>query len=99
MSLRHPCPRCMHVVRSGQKCVCGFGGNSTAERFGSGWSSVALRVVAEERHCRACGHPGSPDNPLTADHIVPRARGGGNDRANLQCLCRRCNSAKAAGGG
>lgn len=31
-----------------------------------------------------------------ADHIVPLARGGSNDKANLQFLCQPCNSAKWA---
>lgn len=30
------------------------------------------------------------------DHIVPLARGGSNDRQNLQLLCRPCNLAKGA---
>ena len=31
---------------------------------------------------------------LTLDHVVPRHIGGGNHRANLQCLCETCNVAK-----
>lgn len=30
------------------------------------------------------------------DHIVPFAYGGGNERANLQLLCRPCNRSKGA---
>jgi 5-methylcytosine-specific restriction endonuclease McrA len=39
-----------------------------------------------------CGHTGSTDNPLTWDHIVPRALGGTDNRANLTCRCRRHRS-------
>ena len=31
---------------------------------------------------------------MTLDHIVPRARGGANDLANLQLLCHHCNASK-----
>lgn len=40
--------------------------------------------------CRNCG----TNNDLTIDHITPRSRGGGPDKANLQVLCRSCNSSK-----
>ncbi|WP_246008977.1 HNH endonuclease [Hymenobacter metallilatus] len=41
--------------------------------------------------CEQCG---SRFN-LTLDHIIPRSKGGGWHRSNLQCLCKSCNEAKA----
>ncbi|MGR6997214.1 HNH endonuclease [Yinghuangia aomiensis] len=36
-----------------------------------------------------CGHRGSPENPLTVDHIKPLSLGGASaDPANLRTLCR-----------
>jgi 5-methylcytosine-specific restriction endonuclease McrA len=32
---------------------------------------------------------------LTIDHVVPRSKGGTDDRSNLQTLCRPCNEKKA----
>lgn len=32
---------------------------------------------------------------MTTDHIVPRAKGGTNDRRNLVAACYRCNQNKA----
>jgi 5-methylcytosine-specific restriction protein A len=49
------------------------------------------------RHNGTCGRQGTPENPITAGHIVPRARGGTNDPTNYQPECRSCNSAKQAG--
>lgn len=43
-----------------------------------------------------CFHQGSPDNPLTADHIIPRSQGGTNDPSNLRVLCRYHNSKRGA---
>lgn len=44
----------------------------------------------------ACQRCGTDDEPMHVDHIVPRARGGGNEDENLQALCYRCNIAKGA---
>jgi 5-methylcytosine-specific restriction endonuclease McrA len=40
-------------------------------------------------------HYATPDNPLTADHPDPLARGGTHDQT-LAVLCRRCNGRKGA---
>lgn len=34
--------------------------------------------------------------PLTIEHLLPRAKGGGDDEANLWLSCRLCNEAKGA---
>jgi 5-methylcytosine-specific restriction endonuclease McrA len=49
-------------------------------------------VLREETHCGICGEPGLEDD--TADHKVPRAQGGGNERSNLQRAHRECNQRK-----
>lgn len=36
-----------------------------------------------------------PSNYATIDHVLPKARGGTDDPANLQVLCHRCNHTKA----
>lgn len=51
------------------------------------------RVFMEaDYQCEMCGSRAD----LTVDHIIPVAEGGGPDLANLQCLCRSCNSRKGA---
>lgn len=44
--------------------------------------------------CEACGIS-SMEEALVVDHIVPRSRGGTNDRLNLQALCGPCNLQKS----
>ena len=47
-------------------------------------------------YCAGCDHFFQPRN-LTIDHIVPRAKGGGDDTSNLQLLCHACNQLKGDG--
>jgi 5-methylcytosine-specific restriction endonuclease McrA len=55
-------------------------------------SAKRLRVYERDGHrcvrCRAT-------EDLTLDHRVPIAKGGGNEEANLQTMCARCNLAKS----
>jgi len=46
--------------------------------------------------CAKCGAAPSNDHSveLEVDHVVALARGGSNDLANLQTLCRKCNQGK-----
>lgn len=46
--------------------------------------------------CAKC-HVVGPKDSVHVDHITPLARGGSNDRTNLQVLCRSCNLSKGAG--
>jgi hypothetical protein len=57
-----------------------------AERF---------RILHRDRFsCRYCGaRPGS--DLLEVDHLVPRAKGGSDDEANLVTACKTCNSRKS----
>lgn len=58
------------------------------------------KVKREETHCWWCGEPVDkslrwPD-PLSAsvDHVVPREKGGTNERHNLRLAHLKCNSAR-----
>ncbi|MCO5794019.1 MAG: HNH endonuclease [Blastomonas sp.] len=45
--------------------------------------------MADEPNCRQCREEGRGDVPAHfADHVVPRCLGGGDERSNLQPLCR-----------
>jgi hypothetical protein len=57
------------------------------------------RAVAERTNhqCEYCLAPEEFFNsPFEVEHLVPRARGGGHDLANLALACRNCNGAKLA---
>ncbi len=61
----------------------GNGGSFTAEE----WEALCDLYV---HRCLACGEK----RPLTVDHVVPIAKGGRNDIANIQPLCLSCNDKK-----
>ena len=55
-------------------------------------SARRSRVFAKAQNaCQSCGSTYA----LELDHILPRAKGGSDDEANLRVLCRRCNQHQA----
>ncbi len=53
------------------------------------------RVAAEQAWlCRACA-VSLECLEYDIDHIVPRSRGGSDERTNLQALCVQCHAAKS----
>jgi 5-methylcytosine-specific restriction endonuclease McrA len=53
------------------------------------WAAIKERYGGR---CVRCG----ADGELTRDHVVPKVLGGLDVAANIQPLCRSCNSAKGA---
>lgn len=84
------CPACArkYEVMRGPRRVKGA--------YDAEWRKVQAQAIREQPWCSRCRTGGTPDNPLTGDHITPRAAGGRNVRANVQVLCRDCNSRKGA---
>jgi HNH endonuclease len=54
---------------------------------------VSIKKLQSEK-CAYCKSPLGKNYHI--DHIVPLAKGGGNDRRNLQLLCGFCNMSKGA---
>lgn len=42
---------------------------------------------------RKCAYCNSNEN-LTLDHIIPRSKGGKDDKSNVICACKQCNTLK-----
>lgn len=54
-------------------------------------------IEIKEKHdykCAICEVRETVENPLTVDHIIPITRQGGNNKENIQPLCKSCNSRK-----
>ncbi|WP_363326415.1 HNH endonuclease signature motif containing protein [Haloactinopolyspora sp.] len=91
--MQRSCLGCGRLIQSGSRCGSCRRQRHTAA-YGGDWRRARAALAGIDR-CARCGERGSPANPLTADHVVPVARGGTDDASNLQVLCRRCNSSKA----
>lgn len=68
-------------------------GSAHARGYTRAWNKQAAQVKRAQPTCDVCG----TTEDLTVDHIVPKRRGGTDDRDNLVTLCRRHNSSKGAG--
>jgi HNH endonuclease len=66
-------------------------GTASQRGYGKEWRRLRAAAIAAQPWCTFCRHPGSKENPLSADHIVEKARGGTDDPSNIRDLCRRCN--------
>lgn len=64
---------------------------TTARGYGASYQAFRKRVLAEEDCCWLCGAPGTEDDPLQADHVVPLSMGGRRTRDNLRAAHRSCN--------
>lgn len=62
-------------------------GSSTARGYTSQWQRTARQHYGQP--CHWCGRPAD-----TADHLVPKAKGGTDDEANIVPACRSCNSSR-----
>lgn len=57
---------------------------------------LRYEILRRDNHaCRYCGRS-APEVPLTVDHVIPIALGGGDDPTNLATACKDCNSGKSA---
>ncbi len=90
------CPGCFTVAK--QKRNSPPGRPSAAARgYGAEWRKLSEQVTKGKTHCPRCGEPYTTGNPATADHVIPKARGGTDELSNLVDCCRRCNSARGGG--
>lgn len=70
---------------------------SRVERgYGPEWRKAVAAAIEAQPYCSACGHEGSPNNPLTGDHKTPLSAGGTHDPENIDVLCRYHNSVKGS---
>jgi 5-methylcytosine-specific restriction enzyme A len=57
--------------------------------LGTDHDRIRKQVLADEPYCYLCGAPATQ-----ADHVVPRIKGGRNERENYRGACGPCNARK-----
>ncbi|MBR2030307.1 MAG: HNH endonuclease [Clostridia bacterium] len=57
--------------------------------------SLRFEILKRDNYkCKLCGASQEDGAKLHVDHIIPIAKGGKTEPANLQTLCERCNLGK-----
>lgn len=64
--------------------------------YGRAHELMRERVLIEEPLCRPCLAEGRTSATTIADHIVPKAEGGTDERDNYQGICKPCHKLKTA---
>lgn len=67
-----------------------------ARGYGADHDRMRATVLVEEPVCRICAERGAVTPTTIADHIVPKAEGGSDERTNYQGLCRACHTVKTS---
>jgi 5-methylcytosine-specific restriction endonuclease McrA len=99
------CLDCGELTRNGSRCEdCDTErtarrnarpkANTTQRGLGHAHRARAKAVLAAAQVCEMCGMPPTTADPLTADHTIPRSRGGGD--SPLRAVHRSCNSRAGA---
>lgn len=96
-----PGERCGALIRGGTRCerhevaYQAWRNAGRGDQYGAEYKAERRRVLRDATVCAICHKPPTRRDPLTADHIVPGAHGGGATD-NLRPAHRSCNSARGA---
>lgn len=64
--------------------------SAAAQGYGRAWRALRVMVLRDQPMCAHCLRAPATD----VDHIVAKAKGGDDSRANLVGLCKSCHSRK-----
>jgi len=59
------------------------------------WHLIEKAAIESHPWCSICGTKGDKSNPLTLDHIKPKAQRGSSKPENLRVVCLRHNDEKS----
>jgi 5-methylcytosine-specific restriction protein A len=111
MPMMRLCAGCGKIIPAGSRSSSGYKCEPCRKEYERNKSRRRRRTPTERarrqalisRHVAEFGNvcpgyecPPHPASDLTADHLLPVARGG-NEESELRVLCRSCNSSRGAG--
>lgn len=88
------CVQCKTLIAKGSRCPACTPekANTTSRGYGSAWAKLSKAVVRGDGHvCVYCGRR------ATADHVVPKARGGTDDMSTSSPPAERATGGRARG--
>lgn len=66
-----------------------------ARGYGAAWDKLRVFVLRRDKGlCQPCLKRGRTELATEVDHIIPKAKGGTDDEANCQAICRACHADK-----
>ena len=93
---RQPAPRCATHARTSSRNHHGV--SRQRRGLGAGWERLKARIIERDGATCQLRLPGCTVVATTADHFMPRSRGGPTAVSNLRASCVHCNSARGDGG-
>jgi 5-methylcytosine-specific restriction endonuclease McrA len=90
------CEECRRLAPLGRS-LCEIHGRSDPRRqadYGHDWQRMRREAITPDTLCAQCHRPGTPEDPLELDHVLPWSKGGSNERFNTQVIHRSANRAK-----
>lgn len=63
--------------------------------YGTAWDKLRKVILTRDKYlCQPCLRKGRVHPATQVDHILPKAKGGTDEAANLQGICKPCHDAK-----
>lgn len=72
-------------------------GSNTERGYGWQWKKLRDRIMQRDYGlCQVCMRHGRVTPATEVDHLIPKAKGGTDEDANLRAICRPCHAEKTA---